>query len=39
VVAIGEQQWPRLWPHLERVVEAVNAAKPGSYIEVDIPID
>ncbi len=36
-VVIGNQQWPTLRRHVERVVAAVNAATPGSYTEVDIP--
>jgi hypothetical protein len=39
VVVLGEQQWPRLRPHVRLVVEAVNAAVPGSYIEVDLPAE
>ncbi len=31
VLVLGQQQWPQLRPHVQRVVEAVNAAKPGSY--------
>jgi hypothetical protein len=38
VVVLGQQQWPRLRPHVQLVVEAVNTAKPGSYVEVDIPL-
>jgi hypothetical protein len=37
VVILGRQQWPQLRPHVQRIVEAVNAAAPGSYIEIDIP--
>jgi hypothetical protein len=37
IVVLGNPQWPDVRLHLERVVIAVNAAKPGSYIEVDIP--
>ncbi|MGA2183288.1 MAG: hypothetical protein ABSH47_09680 [Bryobacteraceae bacterium] len=37
IVVLGQQQWPRLRPHIQRVIEAVNAATPGSYAEVDIP--
>lgn len=37
VVILGRQQWPQLRPHVQRVVEAVNTAAPGSYVEVDIP--
>ena len=39
IVVLGQQQWPKLRPHIERVVEAVNAATPGSLAEVDIPYD
>ena len=37
IVVLGQQQWPRLRPHIQRVIEAVNAATPGSFAEVDIP--
>jgi hypothetical protein len=37
VVIIGRQQWPQLRPHVQRVVDAVNAIVVGSYLEVDIP--
>lgn len=36
-VVLGNQQWPTLRRHLERVVAAVDAATPGSYAEVEIP--
>ena len=36
IVVLGQQQWPRLRPHIQRVVEAVNAATPGSFAEVCI---
>jgi hypothetical protein len=39
IVVLGQQQWPKLRPHVQRVVEAVNAATPGSYAEVDIPYE
>src|SRR5437667_348949 len=38
VVVIGVQQWPALQPHVALVVAAVNAATPGSFTEVDIPV-
>jgi hypothetical protein len=38
IVVLGQQQWPHLRPHIQRVVDAVNAARPGSYAEVDIPL-
>ena len=37
IVVLGQQQWPQLRPHIQRVIEAVNAATPGSYAEVEIP--
>jgi len=37
VVVLGLQQWPQLRPYVQRVVEAVNAAVLGSYVEIDIP--
>src|SRR5260370_31966297 len=37
VVVLGRQQWPQLRPHVQRVVEAVNVATPGSYMEIDLP--
>ncbi len=37
IVVLGRQQWPELRPYMQRVVEAVNAASPGSYTEVEIP--
>jgi hypothetical protein len=37
VVILGRQQWPQLRPHVQRVVDAINAAVVGSYLEIDIP--
>jgi predicted nuclease of predicted toxin-antitoxin system len=37
VVVLGLQQWPSLRPNVERVVEAIKAAKPGSYTQVEFP--
>ena len=37
IVVLGNQQWPDVQLHLDRIVAAVNAAIPGSYAEVDIP--
>ena len=39
IVVLGQQQWPRLRLHMQRVVDAVNAATPGSFAEVDIPYE
>jgi hypothetical protein len=38
-VVIGNQQWPTLRSYVERVVDAVNAVTPGSYVEVEIPFE
>jgi predicted nuclease of predicted toxin-antitoxin system len=37
IIVLGRQQWPQLRPHVQLVVAAVNAATPGSYVEVVIP--
>ena len=39
IVVLGQQHWPKLRAHIQLVVEAVNTAVPGSYIEVDFPIE
>ena len=38
-VVLGNQQWPTLRRYAEKVVAAINAATPGSYIEVEIPFE
>lgn len=38
IVVIERSQWPELRPHVQLVVDTVNAALPGSYIEVAIPV-
>jgi hypothetical protein len=37
LVVLGNSQWPLVRLHLDRIAAAVNAATPGSYIEIDIP--
>lgn len=37
ILVLGNQQWPDVKLHLERIVQAVNYALPGSYAELDIP--
>jgi len=37
IIVLGNAQWPALRQHVDRVVAAVNAAKPGTYVEVEIP--
>lgn len=37
IVVLGNATWPVLQLHVDRVVAAVNAARPGTYVEVEIP--
>jgi hypothetical protein len=37
IVILGNPQWLVLRHYVDRVVAAVNAAKPGTYCEVEIP--
>ena len=37
VVLTGSTKWSRVRLHFRRIAAAVNAAKPGSYTEVEIP--
>ena len=37
VILLRKQQWPQLQEHVQLAVNAVNAATPGAYVEVDIP--
>ncbi len=37
IVVLGQQQWPHVRPHIQRVVDAINSAMPGSFAEIDIP--
>jgi hypothetical protein len=37
IVVLGTPQWPVVRRHTAKVLEAVNAATPGSYFEVHIP--
>lgn len=39
IVVLGQQQWPRLRPHIQLAIEAIKAAVPGSYTEVDLPAE
>jgi hypothetical protein len=38
LVVLGNSPWPLVRAHIPEIAAAVNAAKPGSYIEVDIPL-
>lgn len=37
IIVLGNAQWPVLRLHAQLVVDAVNTAEPGSYLEVSIP--
>jgi hypothetical protein len=37
LAVLGNQQWPTVRLHLDRIAAVVNAATPGSFAEVDIP--
>jgi hypothetical protein len=37
IVVLGNSRWPIVQRYVARVVAAVNAAKPGTYSEVEIP--
>jgi len=37
IVVLGKGRWKLIRPAIASVVEAVNAAQPGTYTEVDIP--
>lgn len=38
LVVLSSQQWPNVQLHLDKIAAAVNAALPGSYTEVKIPM-
>jgi hypothetical protein len=37
IVILGQQQWPVVKQHLDKIVAAVEGCTPGSYSEVEIP--
>jgi len=39
IVVLGKGRWSLIKPHVARVVEAVDHASPGSFVEVEIPYD
>ena len=39
IIVLGNAQWPVLRLYVALVVAAVNVATPGSFAEVDIPVD
>ena len=38
LVVLSTPRWPVVRLHLEKIAAAINAATPGGYAEVDIPI-
>lgn len=39
ILVLPTTSWPRLQQHLSEIAAAVNALKPGDYIELDFPQD
>jgi hypothetical protein len=39
LVIWGNRQWPMVKLHLEKIAAVVNAATPGSFVEVGIPFE
>jgi len=39
VLVLSRQQWGQIRPHVQLVVDAVNAAAPGRFTEVEIPFE
>jgi hypothetical protein len=37
LVVLGNSSWPVARQHVDKIVTAVNACTPGSYVEVEIP--
>jgi hypothetical protein len=37
IIVLSKQQWPALRPHIQIIVEAVNGARRGAYLELSIP--
>ena len=37
ILVLSQQDWGLLRPHVQLVVDAVNAATPGGFTEVEIP--
>lgn len=37
IVVLGKGRWTLIEPHVRQVIEAVNSAVAGSYLEVEIP--
>ena len=39
IVVLGKGRWSLIRLHVAKILAAVNAATPGSYTEVDIPLE
>ena len=39
LVVLGNSQWPLVRLHLDKITATLNACKPGSYTEIEIPFD
>jgi hypothetical protein len=37
IVVLGNSRWPLVQRHVDGVVAAISAAKPGTYTELEIP--
>lgn len=37
IVVLGNSRWPIVRQHVDRVIAAINAAKPRTYSEIEIP--
>ena len=37
ILVLSKSAWPIVSRHVDRVVAAVDSAKPGSYVEIEIP--
>ena len=38
IVVLGQGRWTIIQSHLEQIVAAVNAATPGSFAEIEMPL-
>jgi len=38
LVVLGQSPWPLVQLHIPEIVEAINAAKEGSFVEIAIPL-
>jgi hypothetical protein len=38
IVVLGQARWSLIRNHVSKVIEAVNAATPGSFVEIEIPL-